>query len=154
MLNSNAFRQIIDISSRVTDSSNTIIDQVITNIFRDEVIPGVLQESLTDHYPAFFILNQQKTKTACTIRYIRSLKNFEPEKYQNDLEQSLSEWYLAIPYLDKNNFEKTFCDFIQSIKTAIDNHAPLVKLSRRQKRLQAKPRITKGIFNSIKAKQK
>ena len=154
MLNSNAFQQVIDIPTRVTDSSNTIIDHVITNIFGDEVIPGVLQEPLTDHYPTFIILNQLKTKTACTIRYTRSLKNFEPEKYKNDLQQSLNEWYLAIPYLDENNFEETFCGFIECIKTTIDNHAPLVKLSRRQKRLQAKPWITTGILNSIKTKQK
>ena len=76
----------------------------------------------------FIILNQLKTKTACTIRYTRSLKNFEPEKYKNDLKQSLNEWYLAIPYLDENNFEETFCGFIECIKTAIDTHAPLVKM--------------------------
>ena len=82
MLNSNEFQQIIDVSTRVTDSSNTIIDHVITNIFRDEVILGVLQELLTDHYPTFIILNQLKKKTACTIRYIRSLKNFRTRKVQ------------------------------------------------------------------------
>ena len=49
MLNSNAFQQIVDIPTRVTDSSNTIIDHVITNIFGDEVISGVLQEFLKDH---------------------------------------------------------------------------------------------------------
>ena len=103
MLNSNAFHQIIDIPTRVTDSSNTIIDHIITNIYGDEVIPGVLQESLTDHYPIFIILNQLKTKTAGTIRYTRSLKNFEPEKYKSDLEQSLNERNLDIPYLDENN---------------------------------------------------
>ena len=59
---------------------------------------------------------------------IRSLKNFEPEKYKNDLRQSLNEWYLVIPYLDENNFEETICGFIQRINTAFDNHAPLVKL--------------------------
>ena len=54
---------------------------------------------------------------------------------------------------DENNFEETFCGFIQCLKIAIDNHAPLVKLSRRQKRLQTKPWITKGILNLIKTKQ-
>ena len=76
MLNSNAFQQVIDIPTRVTDSSNTIIDHVITNTFGDEDIPGVLQEPLTDHYPTFIILNQLKTKTACTIRY-----NQIPQKF-------------------------------------------------------------------------
>ena len=154
MLNDNAFHQIIDIPTRATDFSNTIIDHVITNIFREEIMPGVLQESLADHYPTFIILNQLKTKTAYTSRYIRSLKNFELEKCKNHLEQSLNEWYHAILYLDENNFEETFCGFIQCIKTAIDNHAPLVKLLRRLKQLQAKPWITKGILNSIKTKQK
>ena len=82
-----------------------------------------------------------------------SLKNFEPEKYEKILKKSLNKWYLAIPLLDENSFEENFCGFIEYIKTTIDNHAPLVKLPRRQKRLQAKPWITKGILNSIKTKQ-
>ena len=82
MLNSNGFQQIIDIPTRVTDSSYTIIDHVITNIFRDEVIPAVLQEPLTDHYPTLIIVNQLKTKTACTIQYIKSLKKFRTRKVQ------------------------------------------------------------------------
>ena len=67
VLHSNKFQRIIDLPTRVPNSSNTIIDHVITNIFRDEVIPGVLQESLTDHDPILIFLIQLKTKTAYTI---------------------------------------------------------------------------------------
>ena len=47
-----------------------------------------------------------------------------------------------------------FNNFINIVKTAIDNHAPLKKLSRRQRKLKLKPWITRGLLFSIKHKQK
>ena len=44
--------------------------------------------------------------------------------------------------------------FIKISKTAIDNYAPLKKLSRRQRKLKLKPKITSGLLISIKHKQK
>ena len=56
--------------------------------------------------------------------------------------------------MDEKNFDQFFSAFVQVIKLAINRHAPLKKLSRRQKRLNKKPWITKGILISIKKKQK
>ena len=36
----------------------------------------------------------------------------------------------------------------------IDRHAPLKKLSRRQRRFKSKPWITKGLYNLIKTKRR
>ena len=45
-----------------------------------------------------------------------------------------------------NNLNTIFSDFIKIVKTAIDNYAPLVKLSRRQRKLKLKPWITRGLL--------
>ena len=47
-----------------------------------------------------------------------------------------------------------FEEFYSLITTAIENHAPLKKLTRKQTRLRNKPCITKGLLKSIKRKQK
>ena len=58
------------------------------------------------------------------------------------------------PKLDENNFDQVFSTFMEVIKITINRHAPLRKLTRRQKRLNKKPWITNGILISIKKKQK
>ena len=47
-----------------------------------------------------------------------------------------------------------FNDFITIVKTAIDNHAPLKKTFRRQRKLQLTPWITSELSISIMRKQK
>ena len=54
----------------------------------------------------------------------------------------------------QKNFDEFFSVFVEVIKLAINRHASLKKLSRRQKRMNEKPWITKGILISIKKKQK
>ena len=56
--------------------------------------------------------------------------------------------------INPNNFNMIFNDFIKTAKTAIDNHAPLKKLSGRQRKLKLKPWITRGLLISIKRKLK
>ena len=51
-------------------------------------------------------------------------------------------------------FNQFFSAFVEVIKLAINRHAPLKKLSRRLKRLNEKPWITKGILVSIWKKRK
>jgi len=43
--------------------------------------------------------------------------------------------------------------FVETISKIIDNHAPLQTVSRRQKHLQHRPWITKGLLVDIKYKQ-
>ena len=47
-----------------------------------------------------------------------------------------------------------FDEFIHIFQTIINKHAPLRKLSRREKQLQAKPWITRGLLTSIKNKNR
>ena len=60
----------------------------------------------------------------------------------------------TIEHLTREIANSSFNDFIAKFKHVIDKHAPFRKLSRRQKKLVAKPWITKGILVSMKKKQK
>ena len=56
--------------------------------------------------------------------------------------------------ITKNNINDVFDEFYSLITKTISNHAPLKKLSRKQKRLKSNPWMTKGLITSIKKKQK
>ena len=59
-----------------------------------------------------------------------------------------------LPEVLLTNFDAIFEEFYHIIKTTTNTHAPLKLLSRKQKRLNSKPWIAKGILISIKCKKK
>ena len=75
MLSSNSFHSLIDFPTRVTAKSQTIIDNVYSNLYRYKTIPGIIKSSLTDHNPLFVILNHTKLRVEQPTFYTRSLKN-------------------------------------------------------------------------------
>ena len=154
MLRSNSFHSLIDFPTRVTAKSQTIIDHVYLNLYTYKTIPGIIKSSLTDHYPLFVILNHTKLNVEQPTFYTRSLKKFNVENFNNDLKLSLDKPLSDSPKLDENNFDQVFSNFVEVIKITISRHAPLRKLTRRQKRLNKKPWITNRILISIKKKQK
>ena len=50
--------------------------------------------------------------------------------------------------VNPSNFNNLFSDCINIIKSIINFHAPLKKLSRKQLKLKLKPWITKGLFKN------
>ena len=67
-----------------------------------------------------------------------------------DLEEALSPWNFNPGSTVHNDFD----EFIHIFQTIINKHATLRKLSRREKQLQAKPWITRGLLTSIKNKNR
>ena len=54
----------------------------------------------------------------------------------------------------QNNVNTTFENYLNTVNTLTDSNVPLKKLNKKQKKFQQKPRITKGIQNSIEKKNK
>ena len=53
MLASNSFFPIISLPTRVTDTSATLIDHIITNDCKNSIFPGIIKTDLFDHYLIF-----------------------------------------------------------------------------------------------------
>ena len=66
----------------------------------------------------------------------------------------MNEFKNCLDCINADNFNSIFGDFIKRVRLIIDFYAPLRQISRRQKRLRAKPWLTKGLLVSIKYKQK
>ena len=86
----------------------------------------------------------------------RNTKTVDSNKFRNDLEVSLT------PLLDDlmqssvtpEALDNSFNQLVECRHNVIEKHAPLQKVSRRQKRILQKPWLTKGLLISIKNKQK
>ena len=68
---SNGALPIITIPTRVTSSSSTIIDHIITNDLKHNLTPFVIQEDMTDHFPiGCFVQNlspKKQKKIKCLL---------------------------------------------------------------------------------------
>ena len=99
----------------------------------------------SDHLPIFLFLSTSISRKS-EKQIIRCMKNFDLENFLIDLEEALSPWNFNTGSTVLNDFD----EFIHIFQTIINKHAPLRKLSRREKQLQAKPCITRGLLTSIK----
>lgn len=157
LLASHGVASLIDKPTRVTSTTATVLDHILTNETLISIKPGVLCYDLTDHYPVFIKLNcnQKTSSTATNVKLYRPLKHFNPSAFCNDLEEKFEKFfntnYLTI---SENNLNCLFDQFYSIITSTIDHHAPKKKLTRKQKKLQNKPWLTKGLLKSIKNKQK
>ena len=98
----------------------------------------------------------QKAKNTCKNQYklVRSFSKFSVEEFIKDLQIKFNEFWQKIPTKTNKNIKTIFEQFYTLITQNIDKHAPLKKAGRKQKRLQNKLWITKGLYKSIKSKQK
>ena len=105
MLRSNFAFPVINKAARVTDTSKSTIDHIITNDISNLIYPYIFLYDLTDHYPVGclvkgFIPKSQK-KNNC-ISY-RDMKNFDADEFQNDVQNSLDYVLKEIDELNKSN---------------------------------------------------
>ena len=155
MLASNGYFPLITLPTRVNDVSSTLIDHLITNDHKNSIFPGIIKTDLTDLYPIFCSINAFAFSNKLNQQmYKRDLLNFNAENFCEDLPKSILIFFPQDNAINPNNLNIISNNFINIVKTAIDNYAPLKKLSRRQRKLKLKPWITRGLLISIKHKQK
>ena len=141
---------LITKSTRITSTSSTLLDHIITNITQNILLPGILRSDLSDHFPTFcFILLDSKPFKITVNKKIRSLYKFKPKDYVQDLALKLDQFFSHLPKVSSTNFDAIFKEFYHIINKITNTHAPLKLLSRNQKRLNSKPWITKRILISI-----
>ena len=162
MLLSHGVLPLITLPTRVTDISATIIDHVLTNDFKHSLEPGVIQtQVISDHYALYCQIDNVPTykKAEQSFGYYLDKSKFDSDTFNEDLNQTLANYFSSVPYLTLNNFNEIFNEFYRLISKTISQHAPLKRYSRRQRKLlkakkkrQKKTWITKGILTSIKKK--
>ena len=155
VLAGNGYFPLITLPTRVSDVSSTLMNHLITNDHKNSIFPGIIKTDVTDHYPIFCSINAFTFSSKPNQQmYKRDLLNFNAENFCEDLHKLILNFFPQDNAINPNNLNMIFNNFINIFKTAIDNYAPLKKLSRRQRKLKLKPWITRGLLISIKHKQK
>ena len=143
MLDSNSVASLINKPTRVTDTSSSTLDHILTNENRLRISPFVLNHVITDHYPVMVTVSQNVTKCKTQPKFKRSLANFSADNFYADLDnfyaESLQNFSETVLSIDENNVISVFEQFYSLVQTTIDKHAPLKQLFRKQKKYRANP---------------
>ena len=139
----------ITLPTRITDRSQTLIDDIFSNSMSTNIISGNLTTSISDHLPQFFVypnFNKNYIPRKHNI-YRRFTKNYDKVSFFNDFQNT--DWNNIVN--DNNDITNdSFDSFFINFNKLLDKHIPLKKLSNKGFKRKFKPWITNGILKSLK----
>ena len=136
VISSHNFQQVIQIPTRVTNNSSSLLDHISTNIHSSKIKnSGIIESSITDHFPVFvdLVVNSKKHPTSFEYRKLSDI-----EKNQKRFREFVCE---HIDNLDRVNFESITC----TIHNAVNIFAPRRLFKRKSE--QSSPWITNSLKN-------
>ena len=142
---------LIDLPTRVTPISKTLIDHIYSNDTKSRINSGILVTDISDHFPVFAIISKMKLLSNKLVHYyVRDMNKFDHKIFLEQLNYRLD----IVHNASIESVHEQFSQFISTFFEVIDAHVPLRKATRKEKRLKLKPRITRGILKSISIKNK
>ena len=129
MIQSYGLLPLITKPTRVTETTSTTLDHILTNDVHHCLLTGIIQYDLSDHYPVFctvFDPSSGKCEKIGLKRMVRDLTNFRRDNFISDLEDSLFEFNSTLTTKEINyySFNEIFQIYIQIIKKDINKHCP------------------------------
>ena len=118
LMTANGYLPQIIQPTRITETTMTIIDNIYTNTFNNDIISGNLLVEIADHLVQFVSVTKQANITSEHNYYKRSYKNWNEQSFLDDL--SIQNW--SSNHVNAND---SYNDFIWRLKGCIDRHAPL-----------------------------
>ena len=147
------FHPKITLPTRITDTSNTLIDNILVNVIDDRHISGIMINKISDHQPIFTCNNKLFEQVDMTQyieietksensqkRFIEHLKNIN---IMNKLNMDINS--------DINDNYEVFCKLLQSSKS---EHMPIKSVKFNKYKHKKNKWISKGIIKSIEIKDK
>ena len=130
--------------TRVTPRSQTLTDNIFSNIIEEDIISDNITTTISDHYIQFILFkNQIKSKTNIKkANFERSYKSLNKDLFEYDLKNTKWDEILNVNRGDTDYSFETFLN------------APNKKLSIQEVKLSKKPLITTGTLTSIKNKNR
>ena len=138
--------QIIGPTRFVEGQIPSLVDNIFVNSIDKNVISGNLFNQISEHLPNFLIIQDfYDTKTYLKNEYKRDWKHFKEKEFLDDLNIDELENYID----NEQDINLKYENFEEYIIGKINKHAPLKIISKREKKQNKKPWITKGIKKSI-----
>ena len=113
-------KQLIQSPTRVTCSTSTLIDHILTSAPSRVSQKGVINVGVSDHQLIFCTKNISRIKTGGAHKYLnfRSLKNYTTDYYKEALKQ------IDFPnYKNVGDVNEAYLNFFQKLMTVIDKIA-------------------------------
>ena len=138
----------IDRATRITNSTATLIDNIITNVHDRELFSGIWIASISDHLPVFVALPHQisrkQPKNRTVQKRVYSTQNFENFK----LSFLQTDWSAVFDAPSTNDKYSIFMGIINRIH---NNCFPLISTKINPLK-ETKPWISPTLLNSVKKK--
>ena len=90
MLISNGYYPLINVPTRVTDYSSTIVDHIITYDHTHNISSGVIKTDLTDHFPIFCTISNVILKKCYKPIFRRDFSMFNADDFCNHLNTEIN----------------------------------------------------------------
>ena len=152
-LASNSFIPLFLQPTRINNHSNTLIDNIFSNVIDPDIISSNLTATISDHLLQFAIIpnmfgNIPDNKSNI---YERDWSKFDQENFILDYFSADWEDLLKINELNADNSTEIYLDKTNML---LDTYAPLKKVNKYKLKFKSKTWITAALQNSIFVKNK
>ena len=152
MLTSLNCPNLVEVSTRFGNSSNTILDHIITNVEESKIEYGVLDFAITDHLPIFAVLKHKvaspENKSEQTGQMWQKLDESKKDDFLRLLEEKLSCINLG------NEPNELLQNLTSATKNTIDTCFPPQQLSKKAKKRAEQPWIDGEILKQEREQAK
>ena len=136
MLTSNGGFLLIDKPTRVTTTSSSIIDHIITNDNNSILYPCIIRSGLTNHFPivCFVAIDSRKhsvSRIPEQLIFICDKRRFDRNLFRDDLNAPLCKLLHLIPLNSSETTSNCFIEFVNVVTSCINRHVPLIMASRK-----------------------
>ena len=149
ILSSYAFHPCINVPTRITPISSTLIDNIFTNSCNDNN-SGVFTYDVTDHLPIFLISSELKINKAKKVNKKKHRKENPNTILALNEDLGNEDWHEVT---GENDVNKAYKSFIDKLTHYYNKNVPLVQ-NKQHKNDIRNPWITRGILRSIKKRNK
>ena len=115
--------------TRMTSQSNTLIDNIFSNVIDPDIISGNLTTTISDHLPQFVLIPHMFGNILCNKSniYERDWSKFDQKNFILDYFSADWEDLLKIDELNVDNSTKIYLD---KINILVDTYAPLKRINK------------------------
>jgi len=146
---SHHFYPTINKPTRITATSATLIDNIITNVCQSQFTPSILYADISDHLPIIIQTDSKfKKKNFDKFQYRRRFTETAKNKFMNYI-QCVNWDHVIADSVDSGytKFHEVFCDLYET-------SFPLMKVNITRKNMPRKPWMTAGLVRSCIQKEK
>jgi len=137
--------------TQLVESSATLLDHFYANNLTTTITSGILESDKSDHLPTFVLIRSYiPPYSSASYKFRKHLNKIDYEQFNNELYDILQNK----PSHNGMSVHQKFDTLVSTLKNLLDKHAPRIRQSRHERKLDQKSWITKAIMVSIRHKNR